>query len=70
MNVTALPDASRRTKSRVVLLTSNHEIVSWSRGAVEGQPSALFRSARNNDWFGWLPWAEIRVEGVEFGDAF
>jgi hypothetical protein len=74
MDVTALPDASLRTKNRVTLLTPYHEIISWStRSSVAEDGRAVYLRVPNDffgDWYGWLPWSEITVEGVEFGDAF
>lgn len=72
MDVKAKPEATQRTKSRVSLLTHRHDIVQWSTScsALGGASAALFRSPDTKSWFGWLPWHEIRVDGVEFGDAF
>ena len=73
MDITILSHASRRTKSRVDLLTPKHCIVRWSvRSSLADDGKAVCLRVIGDDncdeWFGWLPWSEIDIEGVEFGD--
>jgi hypothetical protein len=54
------------------MITPDHIISQWSNScaSLSGVRAVLIRSAAHYEWFGWLPWDELEVDGVEFGDAF